>query len=354
MNDNTMNDNIMNDNTMNDNTMNDNTMNDLKNYKIAAEIHKNTQAYIKPFIKPNVTLLDLCEKIESNIKEEYLKLDNNLHTSNPQYNNCIAFPTGICLNNIAAHYTPYLNDTTRLKSVDVCKIDFGVHYNGCIIDSAFTVNLNSTYNSLLESSREAVDKVIKNMGVDVKFNELSYIAKEVVESYEIEINGVTKPIKPIDNITGHNILPWKIHGGKLLYSVPQKEDNQIVEENDVIAVEVYTSNGSGTTIMSKDTNEYSHFMLVDKDDTVPIFNIKKLDIIYGLIKDNFKTLPFCPRYVYNINNESKNNLNDYFKLYSTGDLSIYPPLYETDSMSCVAQFEETVFIGKNSNIILSK
>ena len=136
--------------------------------------------------------------------------------------------------------------------------------------------------------------------------------------------------------------------------MPQKDDTQIVEENDVIAVEVYTSNGSGTTIMSKDTFEYSHFMLVDKNDPVTIFNIKKLDIIYGLIKENFKTLPFCPRYIYNINNESKNYLNDYFKLYSTGNLSIYPPLYENDSRSCVAQFEETVFIGKKSNIILSK
>ena len=212
----TITNNMMTDNMTTNNKMTDNTMTNLENYKIAAEIHKNTQAYIKPLIKPNMTLLDICEKIESNIKKEYLKLDNNLHISNPQYNNCIAFPTGICLNNIAAHYTPTLNDTTILKSGDVCKIDFGVHYNGCIIDSAFTVNLNNTYNSLLDSSREAVDKVIKNIGVDVKFNELSCIAKEVVESYEIEINGDTKPIKPIDNITGHNILPWKIHGGKLL------------------------------------------------------------------------------------------------------------------------------------------
>ena len=41
---------------MTDNNMTDNTMTDLENYKIAAEIHKNTQAYIKQLIKPNIKL----------------------------------------------------------------------------------------------------------------------------------------------------------------------------------------------------------------------------------------------------------------------------------------------------------
>ena len=50
-----------------------------------------------------------------------------------------AFPTGCSLNNVAAHYTPNYGDETVLGQNDVCKIDFGVHVNGYLIDSAFTV-----------------------------------------------------------------------------------------------------------------------------------------------------------------------------------------------------------------------
>jgi len=34
----------------------------------------------------------------------------------------------------------------------VCKIDFGVHYNGCIIDSAFTINFDEKYTKISADS----------------------------------------------------------------------------------------------------------------------------------------------------------------------------------------------------------
>jgi methionyl aminopeptidase len=319
----------------------------ISDYRIAAELHKKTQAFIKSQLKPGIKIIDICKKIEDTIQKGTEK--------NPgQINNGIAFPTGISINNVAAHFTPKWEDKTTLKSGDVCKIDFGVHHNGCIIDSAFTINSDSTYQVLLESSREAVDRIIKNLGVDVRFKELSKIAQEVVESYEMELNGKMIPIKPIDNITGHNILPWKIHGEKSLYSVPQKNDVCRVEENDILAVEVYTSNGSGTTIMGKNIEDYSHFMLVDKPEVVQKFSIKKLEVIHNLMKDNFRTLAFCPRYIYNVNNTPKDYINDYFQLYRLGYLNIYPPLYEKDPNSVVAQFEETVSVTEKGVEILSK
>uniref|UniRef100_A0A6C0ELC7 Peptidase M24 domain-containing protein n=1 Tax=viral metagenome TaxID=1070528 RepID=A0A6C0ELC7_9ZZZZ len=316
----------------------------IADYRIAGEIHKKTQTLIKSQLKPGMKLIDICKTIEDSIKEETEK----------QINQGIAFPTGISINNLAAHFTPEWDNVKTLNPGDVCKIDFGVHHNGCIIDSAFTINMDNKYDILLESSREAVDKVIKNLGVDVRFKALSGIAQEIVESYEMELNGKTIPIKPIDNITGHNILPWKIHGGKLLYSVPQKNDNCRVEENDIIAVEVYTSNGLGTSIMGKDIKKYSHFMLVDKPKLVQKFSIKKLEILHTLMNDNFRTLAFCPRYIYNVNNTPKDYINDFFELHKQGCLNIYPPLYEKDPNSVVAQFEETVYVTEKGVEILSK
>lgn len=38
-----------------------------------------------------------------------------------------------------------------------------------------------------------------------------------MESYELELDGTTYPIKSIRNLNGHSIAPYKIHAGK---SVP--------------------------------------------------------------------------------------------------------------------------------------
>lgn len=54
----------------------------------------------------------------------------------------LAFPTGCSLNNCAAHYTPNAGDETVLNYDDVCKIDFGVHVNGRIVDCAFTMTFD--------------------------------------------------------------------------------------------------------------------------------------------------------------------------------------------------------------------
>ena len=315
-----------------------------ENWLKASKIHIDTQNKIKSQVKEGMKYLDICKIIEKNIK--------NLSYKN-QINNGIAFPTGICVNNTAAHWTPQNDNQDILKKDDVCKIDFGVHYEGCIIDSAFTINLDDKYNNLLKSSREAVDTIISNMGVDVRFNELSLLSKEIVESYEVEINNKSIPIKPIDNLAGHNILPWKIHGGKLLYSVLDKVNDFKIDSGDVIAVEVFTSTGCGTTIMSNNINEYSHFMRTYDRKTIPIFKIQKLEILDKVIKNKFNGLAFCQRY-FNCLQSNRETIKDYLDLYKLGLLNIYPPLYEKDKNGIVAQFEETVFIDENSVKILSK
>jgi methionine aminopeptidase len=42
-------------------------------------------------------------------------------------------------------------------------------------------------------------------------------AQQVMESYEVTINGTTYPVKCVRNLNGHSIGPYQIHAGK---SVP--------------------------------------------------------------------------------------------------------------------------------------
>lgn len=103
----------------------------------------------------------------------------------------IAFPTGCSLNHVAAHYTPNSGDKTVLQYSDVMKIDFGVQVKGRIIDSAFTMTFDPVYDNLLAGVKDATNTGIREAGIDVRLCDIGSAIQEVMESYEVEINGKT-------------------------------------------------------------------------------------------------------------------------------------------------------------------
>ena len=311
-------------------------MNIDKHYK-AASIHKKIKLELYDYIDNTKTINDICLFIESRIK---------LYSDKNEINNGIAFPVGLSLNNIAAHDTPIpkIDSNKLLQDTDVLKIDYGVHVDGSIIDSAFTWTKNEVYKPVLDASRESVDNIIKNIGVDMTISEIGNLSEEIVASYETEVNGIFKPVKIIGNLCGHSILPWKIHGGKLIQNV-KNNDNTKIEENDILAIEVFTSNGNGTTILGRNN---SHFM--PQESRQPI--TRRSQELNDIIKTNFKTLPFTQRYL------EKHSPIKYYnvcldELYRKGYLSKHPPLIESDPTSITAQFEETIYVSSNKIINLS-
>lgn len=106
----------------------------------------------------------------------------------------LAFPTGCSRNHCAAHYTPNSGDPTVLEYDDVTKIDFGTHINGRIIDCAFTLTFNPKYDKLIEAVRDATNTGIKAAGIDVRLYSVGAAIQEVMESYEIELDGKTFPV----------------------------------------------------------------------------------------------------------------------------------------------------------------
>ena len=76
-------------------------------------------------------LFDLANIIENRIKDL-----TNYDPKNP-INSGIAFPTGLSVNNCVAHWTPKMDCNKLLLEDDVIKIDYGIHFNGSIIDSFY-------------------------------------------------------------------------------------------------------------------------------------------------------------------------------------------------------------------------
>ena len=56
-------------------------------------------------------------------------------------------------------------------------------------------------------------------------------------------------VKPIENLSGHSINPYHIHGGKSVLLV-KNDDQTKMEEGEYFAIETFGSTGRGRTIGS--------------------------------------------------------------------------------------------------------
>jgi methionyl aminopeptidase len=177
----------------------------------AAEVHRQVRAYSQSFIKPGIKLIDMCEMLENKNRE--LIQEDGLHRG-------IGFPTGCSLNYVAAHYTPNPGDDTVLQYDDVMKVDFGCQIDGRIIDSAWTVSFNPRYDPLLQAVKEATDAGIRAAGIDVRLCDVGESVQEVMESFEVEIDGTTYPVKCIRNLNGHSIGKFSQRDSHSAYQLP--------------------------------------------------------------------------------------------------------------------------------------
>jgi methionyl aminopeptidase len=60
---------------------------------------------------------------------------------------------------------------------------------GRIIDSAFTVAFNPRYDPLLAAVKDATNTGVKEAGIDVRLCDIGAAIQEVMESYEVELDG---------------------------------------------------------------------------------------------------------------------------------------------------------------------
>jgi len=213
----------------------------LQEYRQGAEIHRQVRQWAQKNIKPGQSLTEIAEGIEDGVRalsgHPGLEEGDNIKGG-------VAFPTGLNLDHIAAHYSPNFGNKTILSKDNVMKVDFGVHINGRIVDSAFTMAFDPMYDNLLTAVREGTNTGIKEAGIDVRLGDIGGAIQETMESYEVEIKGTTYPVKCIRNLNGHDILRWRIHGGK---SVPivKSNDQTKMEEGEVFAIETFGSTGNG-------------------------------------------------------------------------------------------------------------
>ena len=150
----------------------------LNEYRHGAEIHRQVRQYAQKSIKPGQTLTEIAEGIEDGVRaltgHQGLEEGDNIKGG-------MGFPTGLSINHCAAHYTPNAGNKTVLQQGDVMKIDFGVHINGRIVDSAWTMAFDPVYDNLLAAVKDATNtgvrvslslQVTKNCDAEVLYRKL--------------------------------------------------------------------------------------------------------------------------------------------------------------------------------------
>ena len=346
----------------------------------AGQIHKEIKGLVLEKLRKeegnNLLLLDLAKYIEFLVKDKTCKFVNQynkqLKNDNEEgfkkiENYGLAFPVGLSINEVAAHWTPSFSEKRTLKEDDLIKIDFGVHLDGCIADSAFTFSYSNKYNELLKVGREATDLGIKNSGAGAILGEIGKEVQEFIESKEIEIDSKKYNLKSIRDLTGHKILPYMIHADK---SVPNFACNYPVrmEDGEFYAIETYPTTGSGKVEQDLEVShyavnnellvkEYREINMIGKENEMTggkIKNFIRLDkrenFLWKDIMSFRDTLPFCNRWLKE--RGVKNYQLPLKSLVNKNRIVSYPPLKDIKG-SYVCQFEDTIYIRESGCVVLT-
>ena len=310
----------------------------LPDFREGGIIHQSVREWAvnSGVIHPGVNLNDMCARIEEGVRR--------MAVFHPPERG-LAFPCGCSINHCAAHYSPLPGDTRVLQKDDVMKIDFGVSINGHIIDSAFSVCFDPRFDPLIEATKEATETGIKLAGPEARISEIGAAIEEVITSYSIELNGKTIPLKPVYNLTGHQLGDYTVHCGKSIPICKRSGSTDKMVVGELFALETFATTGKGIVI---DDGATSHFMVAKKHKQPK--NISESNLL-KLITDNFKTLAFCQRF---IERAGERHYTQALKgLVNEKIVDPYPPLSDVVG-SYISQHEHTFAILEDHKEVFSR
>lgn len=311
-----------------------------KQIREAADAHRETRKIVQNWIQPGMNTLEIVQKVEATYRA-LIEADGLTRGS--------AFPTGVSLNNCAAHYTPNYNEkSVVLKHDDIMKLDFGIHVGGRLVDCAFSVTFDDKWDNLIQATIDGTNVGIKAAGIDVRFKDVGSAIQEAISSYEVELNGRTLPVKPISNLNGHTVDLYQVHGGKSLPIVATNSTERM-EEGEVYAIETFASTGRGKIaeegVCSHYMADYEMWTSGRTPKTQEAEDLKKF------INKNFGTLAFCRRWLEDAG--QKRYLLSLKKLIDEGFINAYPPLCDV-ATSMTSQMEHTVILRPTCKEVVTR
>jgi methionyl aminopeptidase len=283
----------------------------LEKWREAGRIASDCREWAREAVKPGVRIRDILETVEAMMRERGA---------------APAFPAQSSRNHIAAHYCSPPGDETVYEEGDCVKVDFGVHVDGYVADTATTIDLSSDgrWGKLIQASADALRAAIATLGPDVPVRDIGAVVERTITAAGYE---------PIRNLTGHGVDRWKVHCAPQIPNYPERGTARF-HEGQVIAIEPFASTGRGF-IREKGRSEV--FMVVR-----PPRSAKGLDREVLKAFDSWRGLPIARRYFNEFDHDAVEDAIG--KLAKQGSLLRFPPLVEAEGVM-TAQTEHSIYIG---------
>jgi len=294
----------------------------LKDFKKAGKIAYDIIKESKSMIIPGQSLLDIAESIEKLIVDK---------SGSP------AFPCTVSVNNIAAHDAPEYKDDRLLGEKDIVKVDFGVHINGCVSDNAYTIDLSGENGKLVEASEKALENAISSIKPGKKTGEIGKAIEDTITKYGF---------KPIENLSGHMILPYILHAGPTIPNIAS-QGGYTIQEGDVFAIEPFVTERDGA---GKVKDDHAFMEIFSLEDVKNVRSPKARQIITNIFQERF-TLPFCRRWLYNRFGFSITVGAALREMMAKEIIAGYPRLLEVNK-GIISQTERTVIVEKDGAVVL--
>ncbi|MBN1763029.1 MAG: type II methionyl aminopeptidase [Methanomicrobia archaeon] len=278
--------------------------------RILAEVRKGAVAKVKE----GALLLEVAEFVEQSTRDK---------GGEP------AFPCNISRNDEAAHATPSIDDETVFAK-DLVKLDIGVQVDGYIADSAVTVDLSGEHKELVEAAEAGLNAAIKAIRAGISTGEVGDAIEHAIRE---------RGYKPVVNLSGHGLAQYNAHTSPTIPNVGF-EHGVILNENDVVAIEPFATDGAGKVVEHGTAEIYS----LIKAKPVRVSEAKKL------LKEieKYHGLPFAKRWL------PRERLDLALRtVHNTGALREYPVLRE-EGGGLVSQAEHTVIVTKDGCEVTTK
>jgi methionyl aminopeptidase len=290
-------------------------------YERAGRITREIRAVVKSRVKVGMSYLETCELVEKETQGRGGKP---------------AFPVGIGVNQVTAHYAPDEDDESVFKESDLIKVDFGVHVDGYVADTAVSVTFNPDYDLLLEVAERALNVAVATAKNETRTGEIGG---------EIHKEAARFGFKTIQNLTGHTLDRYVVHAGK---SIPNlyMPGTPSLRRGDVFAIEPFVTFAKAAGYVV-DAPSQTIFSLVARKKT----GSADLDAFVARVWDDRKTLPFTTRW-YSEGLGAKKVKEIVTKLVSKRVMRAYPTLVEASGYP-VAQFEHTMALDEGGLRVLT-
>jgi methionyl aminopeptidase len=295
---------------------------ELEKFRLSGRILRETREEMKICVKENMQIIAICEKVEGLIRAKGGKP---------------AFPCNVSVNEIAAHYTSPPNDSSQIPEGSTVKVDLGVHVDGYVTDTAFTVCFNQEGRSMANTAEQALKTAVENIHGDMPLGKIGGLIEATIKN---------RGFKPISNLTGHSVGRYLIHAGTSIPNVSQPISLIKVKTGEVYAIEPFVTLPDAVGRVD-DSQQTTIFRLL-KAKSVKTEAAKKL---LKHIEANFRTLPFAERWLIGVV-PAEQHKAAFKELLSSKAVMSYPVFVEA-SKKPVAQAEHTVLLKDDGCEVLT-